>query len=131
MVIPGQGGGDLGQPALDPFNHLGRIRPAQRHHQPFDRLALAVVRDRAIAGERADAYFCHIAHAQHTGRPSAAPRRKIIERADGAGGAHDQRFLARGQAARAIIAVARVDGAGQIGHAEPAAASACMSGATS
>jgi hypothetical protein len=73
---------------------------------------------RAIAGERADAYFCHIAHAQHTGRPSAAPRRKIIERADGAGGAHDQRFLARGQAAGAIIAVARVDGAGQIGHAQ-------------
>jgi hypothetical protein len=73
----------------------------------------------AIAGQRADAYFCDIAHAKNTARAAAQHQcGEIIERADGACGAHDQRFLTRGQAAGAIIAVSSVYGAGQIGHAQ-------------
>ena len=114
-----QAGLDLFQPLLDPVDQLAGIRAAQADDQPLHRLALAVLADRAVTGQASGAHGGDIADPHH--RAAIGPHdhgRQILQRPDRAGGADDQRFLASGQAARAVVVVVRLDRGDQVGRAE-------------
>ena len=105
-----QAGLDLLQARLHVVHQLARIGTAQSQHQPLHGLALAVLRDAAVACQCAQAHLGHIAHAY--GRCCGLPilrahdnGAQIVQAGDAAVAAHQQRLFATEQAPGAVVAV--------------------------
>ena len=105
---------------MDAAHHLARVGPAQGQHQTLDRLPAAVARDRAVAGQGAEAHLGDIGDPHRL--TDIAPDHdgsEILQRLDRALAAHQQHLLARAQTPGAVIAVVRRDRGGQVRQTDP------------
>ena len=102
---------------LDALHHLAGVSAAQPDNQALHGLALAVLGNRAIAGQGPVSDRSHVAHPDHAPAFAANHHRgQVLQSADCPGRADDQRLLARNQAARAVVAIAPLDRVGQVAH---------------
>ena len=99
---------DLRQLRLDPGHHALCVGAAQSEHQALDRFALTILGHGAVAGQRTETDFRDVADAHDIAILCLNDNGAyVVEIADRTFGPHQQRFLAIGQAAGAIVAVVR------------------------
>ncbi len=116
---------DLIEPLAHAGHQLRSIGAAQAEYQSLDRLAPTAGRDRAVAGQTAEAHRGHIRHSHqmllvavdHDGA-------HIVERLQGALGAHQQGLLAVAEATGAVVAVVVAQGGLEIGQTQTVGAQA-------
>ena len=120
MGAGGQCAFDFREAGADTIDHLPRIGAAQGDHQSLNSLRLAILADRAITCEAANADRRQLAEPNDAVAAADNDQLlKILDRPDRPHRTHDQGFLAAFQAPGAIVAIAAFDRRLDIGDGEP------------
>ena len=109
-----QAGRQRSQARFDRFDQVRSIGTTQRDHDALDGFALAIAGHRTVAGQRLHAHLGDIADAYWYITATNHDAAQVLQRLDGALGAHDQGLFTGLQPAGAVIAVVAFDRIDQI-----------------